>query len=214
MKNQIKSRYRVSNFGEVNTSSKEINGMLNLVKSETERIDSRFLEQACGDGNFLIEVLDRKIAILLQKFKKNQYEFEKNSIILCGSIYGIELLKDNVESARARLSERFLGKYNKLFKKSQNLNFKKSILTIFKKNIIQGDAITLKNADSNKPVIFSEWSLIKNKIKRRDFAFSDLISYAPFEKNTLFSDLGEKVIIPKPIKEYDLIEFDRIFIYE
>jgi 23S rRNA G2445 N2-methylase RlmL len=80
MNNQVKSKERVADFGEVNTSEREVNAMLDLVKQETERLDSRFLEPACGDGNFLIEVLNRKLEILVKKYKKNQYEFEKNSM--------------------------------------------------------------------------------------------------------------------------------------
>ena len=89
MAKQIKSRARVTEFGEVNTSRTEINAMLDLVKYETYRLDSRFFEPACGDGNFLLEVLSRKLTTLTKKFKYNKYEFERNSIVVVGSIYGI-----------------------------------------------------------------------------------------------------------------------------
>ena len=81
--------------------------MLDLVKQETERLDSRFLEPACGDGNFLIAVLNRKLEILVKNYKKNQYEFERNSVVVIGSIYGIDILEDNAQSARDRLFDRF-----------------------------------------------------------------------------------------------------------
>ena len=116
MNTQVKSKERVTDFGEVNTSQREVNAMLDLVRQETERLDSRFLEPACGDGNFLIEVLNRKLSILVKKFKKNQYEFERNSVVVIGSIYGVDILMDNTKSARKRLFERFLEVYKKYFK--------------------------------------------------------------------------------------------------
>ncbi len=207
MNNQVKSKSRVADFGEVNTSEREVNEMLDLVKQETERLDSRFLELACGDGNFLIEVLNRKLEILVKKYKKNQYEFERNSIVVVGSIYGIDILQDNAQSARDRLLNRFFEIYEKYFKKDLNKNLVESIRFILGKNIIHGDALTLKQVDSDNSVIFSEWAIINNKLKRRDFTLADLLAYAPFEKGTLFSDMGDEVHIPAPIKDYALVNY-------
>jgi len=185
--------------------------MLDLVKQETERLDSRFLEPACGDGNFLIEVLNRKLEILVKKYKKNQYEFEKNSIVVIGSIYGVDILEDNAQSARERLFNRFIEVYEKYFKEYSNANFIKSIKFILDKNIIHGDALTLMQVDSENPVTFSEWAIVNSKLKRRDFTLADLLAYAPFEKGTLFSDVGEEVNIPEPIKEHTLVNYDEAF---
>ena len=211
MNNQVKSKARVTDFGEVNTSEREVNAMLDLVKQETERLDSRFLEPACGDGNFLIEVLNRKLEILVKNYKKNQYEFEKNSVVVVGSIYGVDILQDNAQSARDRLFDRFIEVYKKHFKEYLNENLVKSIKFILDKNIIHGDALTLKQVDSENPVTFSEWAIINSKLKRRDFTLSDLLAYSPFEKGTLFSDVGEEVNIPVPIKEYPLVNYDEVF---
>ena len=63
MAKQIKSKQRVADHGEVFTDEKEVGAMCDLVIEETQRIDSRFLEPACGDGNFLIEILKRKLNI-------------------------------------------------------------------------------------------------------------------------------------------------------
>ena len=93
---QIKDKRRVTNFGEVLTSKREVKDMLNLVNSETTRLDSRFLEPACGDGNFLTEVLSLKLTILEKNYSKNQYEFEKFSIQVFSSIYGIDILEDKL----------------------------------------------------------------------------------------------------------------------
>ena len=204
---QIKDKSRVSNFGEVLTSKREVLDMLNLVNTETSRLDSRFLEPACGDGNFLIEVLNFKLNILEKNYSKNQYEFEKFSIQIFTSIYGIDILEDNIISARERLFNQFFDLYNKKFKSNINQKLLDCIKYILKLNLVHADALSLKKVKNDKFIIFSEWSLVSDKIKRRDFEFKNLIDYAPFEKGTLFSDLGDEVIIPSPIKEYTLTHF-------
>lgn len=204
---QIKDKSRVSNFGEVLTSKREVLDMLNLVNTETSRLDSRFLEPACGDGNFLTEVLNFKLNILEKNYSKNQYEFEKFSIQIFTSIYGIDILEDNIISARERLFNQFFDLYNKKFKSNINQKLLDCIKYILKLNLVHADALSLKKVKNDKFIIFSEWSLVSDKIKRRDFEFKNLIDYAPFEKGTLFSDLGDEVIIPSPIKEYTLTHF-------
>ena len=204
---QIKDKSRVSNFGEVLTSKREVLDMLNLVNTETSRLDSRFLEPACGDGNFLTEVLNSKLDILKKNYSKNQYEFEKFSIQIFTSIYGIDILEDNIISARERLFNQYFDLYNKKFKSNINQKLLDCIKYILKLNLVHADALSLKNVKNDKFIIFSEWSLVNDKMKRRDFEFKNLIDYAPFEKGTLFSDLGDEVIIPSPIKEYPLTHF-------
>ena len=204
---QIKDKSRVSNFGEVLTSKREVLNMLNLVNTETSRLDSRFLEPACGDGNFLTEVLNFKLDILEKNYSKNQYEFEKFSIQIFTSIYGIDILEDNIISARERLFNQYFDLYNKKFKSNINQKLLDCIKYILKLNLVHADALSLKKVKKDKFIIFSEWSLVNDKIKRRDFEFKNLIDYAPFEKGTLFSDLGDEVIIPSPIKEYPLTHF-------
>ena len=204
---QIKDKSRVSNFGEVLTSKREVLDMLDLVNTETSRLDSRFLEPACGDGNFLTEVLNFKLDILKKNYSKNQYEFEKFSIQIFTSIYGIDILEDNIISARERLFNQYFDLYNKKFKSNINQKLLDCIKYILKLNLVHADALSLKNVKNDKFIIFSEWSLVNDKMKRRDFEFKNLIDYAPFEKGTLFSDLGDEVIIPSPIKEYPLTHF-------
>lgn len=204
---QIKEKSRVSNFGEVLTSKREVLDMLNLVNTETLRLDSRFLEPACGDGNFLTEVLNFKLDILEKNYSKNQYEFEKFSIQIFTSIYGIDILEDNIISARERLFNQYFDLYSKKFKSDINQKLLNCIKYILEVNLVHADALTLKTTKNDKFIIFSEWSLVNDKIKRRDFEYKNLIDYAPFEKGTLFSDLGDEVIIPTPIKEYPLTHF-------
>tara|TARA_B100001057_G_scaffold350064_1_gene351539 strand:- start:53 stop:688 length:636 start_codon:yes stop_codon:yes gene_type:complete len=208
---QIKNRDRVTKFAEVNTSQKEIENMLNLVEQETLRIESRFLESACGDGNFLLEILSRKLKIISTKYKKNQYEFERNSIVMIGSLYGIDILLDNTLTAKKRLLDKFLDRYKELFKEKISEEFIKSIKFILNKNIVHGDALTLNKVNSKDPIVFSQWNILDNKVKRRDYSFANLISYAPFDKGTLFSDLGDEVSIPKTVKDYKLVDYKKIY---
>ena len=209
MEKQIKSKNRVTSFGEVNTSLKEINSMLDLVKQETERLDSRFFEPACGDGNFLVEVLRRKLKTLERMYKENQYKFEKNLIVSVGSIYGIDLLEDNVEAAKKRLFNLSQNIYKKYFNKYQNLKLIKSLSFIINKNIICGNVLTLKYLVSKEPITFCEWEMIHNKLKRKDFVLSELITYSEKENKSLFS--SKEVSIIKPLKIYSLVKYDEAF---
>lgn len=214
--NQVVSRKRVVDHGEVYTAQREVNAMLDLVKQETQRIDSRFLEPACGSGNFLTAVLNRKLNIVEARYGRSQLEFERYSVIAVSSIYGIDILKDNVIECRNRLFDVFKAKYISLYKKKARTACKKAVKHVLQRNIIWGDALTLKTIDS-KPIIFSEWSSVNGSmIKRRDFAFHELIPSENFGELTLFSkaplisDLGENVFIPEPVKDYPLVHFLRL----
>jgi len=116
MEKQVKSKQRVKDHGEVFTPKHIVNDMLDLVKQETERIDSRFLEPACGTGNFLVEILRRKLAVVEQRYGKSQIEYERYAVIAVSSIYGVDLLQDNVEEARKRLFDIFNEQYTKKYK--------------------------------------------------------------------------------------------------
>ena len=169
---QVVSKKRVSDHGEVFTSEREVNAMLDLVKQETDRIDSRFLEPACGHGNFLLEVLHRKFADVELKYGKNQPDFERYSIIAVASIYGIDIIKDNVEDCLNRLLSLFNTIYLKLFEDSCKAECSTAVKFILSKNIVWGDALTLTtDCDKKEPIVFPEWSPVNGSmIKRRDFA--------------------------------------------
>lgn len=211
--NLIKSKKRVADHGEVFTSEREVNAMLDLVKQETERIDSRFLEPACGDGNFLSEILRRKLKIVKSKYAKSQLEFERFATTAISSIYGVDILKDNVEACKDRLYGIFNDMYESLYKNKCKEECRKSAHFILDRNILWGDALSLRTVDADKiPIVFSEWSFAcGSQIKRRDFLFAEL---AQFNKNTpgLFdiaeeSTTGEMIFSPRSVKEYPLINF-------
>lgn len=209
---QVKTRKRVSDHGEVFTSAREVNAMLDLVKQETERIDSRFLEPACGNGNFLAEILRRKLSVVTSLYKKCQHDFERYSILALTSIYGVDILADNVEECRARLYGIYTKNYQNLYKSACNDECLITAKYILSKNILWGDALTLKTvSEPTHPIIFAEWSFIsETKIKRRDFVFADLVSHASIGELPLFSDLGEDVFVPKPVNEYPAVHYMRI----
>ena len=191
--------------------------MLDLVKPETERIDSRFLEPACGTGNFLVEVLERKLKIVESRYKRSQLEFERYSVLAVGSLYGIDILEDNIETCRNRLFYLFDDRYISLFQKKAKETVRDVVRFVLTRNTIRGDALTLKTVeDYPKPIIFSEWSLVRgSSFKRRNFAFHQLMpdeqeSLSLFADVQIKSDQGEGVFIPEPVKEYPLTHFLRL----
>jgi len=213
-KSQVKSKERVANHGEVYTSSREVNAMLDLVKQETERIDSRFLEPACGTGNFLAEILIRKLNVVNNRYNKNQSEYEKYSIIAVSSLYGVDILEDNVIECRHRLFNIFIDQYKILFNDLTKDECNNSISYILSKNIIWGDALSLRTVgEKSSPIVFSEWSSVNsNKIKRRDFIMEHLVNtYSLIDPEpNLFSDMGDNVAIPKAVKEFTPIHYLRL----
>ena len=212
MEKQVISKQRVTDHGEVFTNKREVNAMLDLVKQETERIDSRFLEPACGTGNFLAEILERKLQVVESRYEKIQLEYERNAVLAVSSIYGIDILEDNVAECRNRLLEIFHNRYQAKFKSAVNPECIRSIHYILQRNIIWGNALDLMTV-GNAPVqiVFSEWSPINGSmLKRRDFTFHGLLDHAKMKEMPLFSDLGEDVFIPTPVREFPVVHFLKV----
>lgn len=212
MEEQVVSRQRVADHGEVYTRKREVNAMLDLVKQETERIESRFLEPACGTGNFLAEVLARKLDVIESRYKKSQLEYERYAVLAVSSIYGIDILQDNVAECRQRLLGIFDEMYTLLYKAEAKNECRTAIKYILEQNIIHGDALTLKTVEETpRPIIFAEWSPVNGSmLKRRDFTFHGLLELESMKELPLFSDLGEDVFIPEPIAEYPIVHFLRV----
>lgn len=208
MSQQVKSKKRVQDHGEVFTAEREVNAMLDLVKHETERIDSRFLEPACGNGNFLAEILNRKLAVVTSRYKSNAFDWEHYAIIAVSSIYGIDIQEDNVIECRERLYVLFSEKYTQLFKKDIKQDCLRSVKFLLERNILWADALDLKNPVTHEPIIFSEWTAVnETQLKRRDFKLDMLLRQTQAPENSLFSDLGEEAFLPTPIQEFPLIHF-------
>lgn len=183
MVSQVKSKQRVADHGEVFTAEREVKAMCDLVADECRRIDSRFLEPACGDGNFLAEILTRKLSIVMQKYKRSPVDYEKNALLALGSLYGVELLADNVTVCRERLFEIWDQAYTKAVKKmDRKESVKESAQYILEKNIICGNALSLhrvdeKGQDTEEPIIFSQWAFVTGPMmKREDYTFEELLT--------------------------------------
>lgn len=211
---QVKSKERVSAHGEVFTAPREVNAMLDLVKGETERIESRFLEPACGDGNFLIEILRRKMAIVDERYFKSMIDWEYNAAIAVSSIYGVELLEDNAKDCRDRLFDYFCEEYNKhsgKHRKNKN-DFLKSIQYLLQKNIVCGDALTYRTA-KDEPIIFAEWTPIgEGKVGRCDFQFDFMVEQS--YQYTLFDAEGEVQKFDSPVKSFLPKHYTKLYEYE
>jgi hypothetical protein len=210
---QVKTKRRATDYGEVYTAPREVNAMLDLVKQETERIESRFLEPACGNGNFLIEVLTRKLAKIAARYGKSRLEYERYSVSAIASLYGIDILEDNVHECRGRLYNYFKTQYIDLFGFFQNDGLPAAIKYILVRNILWGDALTLQTVDDNpRPIVFSEWSLLMGgMVKRRDFSYFELLYQSENNSMPLFSDTGEDVFIPEPEKEFSPVHYLKIW---
>ena len=205
-KKQVKSKKRVADHGEVFTNEREVNAMLDLVKNETERIDSRFLEPACGNGNFLAEVLRRKLKVVDQRYGNIQMDWERYAVIAVSSIYGVDILEDNAKECRERLYTIFDDFYTALFKDKCKEECRRSIRFLFERNILWGDALDFTNPSTKQPIVFSEWSAVNGSmLKRRDYMFKFLVEKS--HQFSLFNDEGNPAAIDEPVKDFPLIHF-------
>ena len=220
MAGQVRSRRRVVDHGEVFTAEREVNAMLDLVGAETERIESRFLEPACGNGNFIAEVLRRKLAVVAARYRRSPDEYQRYAFLAVSSIYGVDILADNVGECRERLF--------KIVEKDAHSNiagavdhaFLDAVRYVLEKNILCGDALTLKDA-SGAPIAFAEWSMLGGDlVKRRDFLLSELLE-GNVEKDEQPSLFGEALMswdfdeeaqayLPAPVREYPPVDYREV----
>ena len=197
--NLIKSKQRVTDHGEVFTPPWLVEKMLELVKGETERIDSRFLEPACGSGNFLVPVLQRKLAAVEAKFGKSVFEKQHYALLALMCCYGIELLPDNIAECRANMLEVFAEYLNLVDDADEAYRAASFVLSL---NLIHGDAMTMRDMNG-APISVVEWGYLgKGKFQRRDFRLDVLTGMASFSaEDSLFSQLGRHEIFT-PTKVY------------
>ena len=196
--NQIKSKQRVADHGEVFTPAWMVEAMLDLVKEETERIDSRFLEPACGSGNFLVKVLQRKLAAVELKYGKSDFERRHYALLALMCIYGIELLPDNIAECRANMLE-ILADYLKL---EESDELYRAAFYVLSQNLVHGDALKMRTHD-DQAITFAEWGYLgKGKFQRRDFRLDTLTLSSAFSaEDSLFASLVKHEIFT-PSKTY------------
>jgi SAM-dependent methyltransferase len=202
----IKSKKRVADHGEVFTPAWMVDAMLDLVKGESERIDSRFLEPACGSGNFLVKILQRKLTAV--ELKYGAFDFEKQHFALLGLMccYGVELLADNIVECRANMLEIFADYLN--LDESDDLY--QAAYYVLSQNLIHGDALTMRTTD-NQPITFAEWGYLgKGKFQRRNFRLDTLSQMSALsEEGSLFAHLGKHEIFA-PTKTYPPVSVNEI----
>lgn len=192
----VKSKQRVADHGEVFTPAWMVQDMLDLVKDETERIDSRFLEPACGSGNFLVPVLQRKLGAVQARYGKSDFEKRHQALLALMCVYGIELLADNVAECRANLLEVF----SSYLRVEVTDAWHRAAERVLAANVVQGDALSM-TAEHGTPIVFPEWGYLgKGKFQRRDFRYDNLTERASYQ-GTLWDHLEENEIFT-PTKSY------------
>src|SRR5580765_4334350 len=194
----LKSRQRVADHGEVFTPAWLVEAMLDLVKGETERIDSRFLEPACGSGNFLVRILQRKLAAVQLKFGKSDFEKRHYALLALMCSYGIELLADNIAECRANMLE-ILADYLNL---DESEDLYRAASYVLSQNLVHGDALTMRTS-GGQAITFAEWGYLgKGKFQRRDFRLDTLTQSSAFSaEGSLFAHLGKHELF-MPTKAY------------
>ena len=219
MAKQIKSKERVAEHGEVFTSEREVNAMHDLVKHETERIESRFLEPACGNGNFLAEILRRKLDVVKQKYKKSKPEYEKYSVLAVSSIYGVDLLDDNVQECQERLFNIWHKEYKAVCQDEIMSDCEEAVRFILGHNILCGNALTLlrvdtEGNDTEEPIIFAQWDLMTGDLmKRRDYRLDELMRGHTNEPDLFMFmngweyDEETHAWVPAPIREFEPMNY-------
>lgn len=187
MSKLVKSKQRVADHGEVFTPEWMVKAMLDLVKNESERIDSRFLEPACGSGNFLVEVLKRKLAAVELKYGKSDFDRQHYALLAVMCVYGIELLPDNIAECRANLLKIF-GEYLNVGPKD---DVYRAAYYVLSQNLVHGDAMAMR-AHGDRPIVFPEWGYLgKGKFQRRDFNLASLTQSSSFRSDdSLFRETG------------------------
>ena len=217
MTDSIKSKKRVADFGEVFTSEREVKAMCDLVKDETYRIDSTVLEPACGDGNFLAEILTRKLDTVEKRYGKSPLDFEKYSVLAVSSLYGVDIQEDNAEECRERLFDIWDDIHSRRTGKEAMKGVEDAVRYILRCNILCGDALSLKKSDG-EPITFAEWALLNGSyMKRRDFYLSTMLEVQELGgQGDLFlsgDEYDEEIgaYVPQPIKDdYKPIEYWRV----
>ena len=218
---QIKSRKRVVDHGEVFTNEREVKAMCDLVNDETQRIDSRFLEPACGDGNFLAEILDRKLAVVKKKYRRSVMDFEKNSLLAVSSLYGVDIMMDNVIVCRERLFKIWDKQYKAVCKKECSEDMRESIRFILSKNIVCGNALTLHEVDENgndteDPILFSEWGFVTGpQLSRSEYSFDEILKQnenpkqdANVQESLFGNNNGEGKFVNRSVMNYKRLKND------
>lgn len=192
--------------------------MLNLVAHEAERVDSRFLEPACGEGAFLAPILLRKLATVRRQYGKSPADYEFRAVLALMSIYGVELLADNVRACRKRLLALWLAEYEQRLKRPPSVECLAAVRFVLERNILNGNALSMKRVDASardtrEPIIFSEWSAVGGfLIKRRDFRQDELLrdQGARTSLEQAEGELSLQYVPKSPMREFPPMDYRKL----
>ena len=202
---QVVSKERVTQNGEVFTAKREVNAMLDLVKKESYRIESTFLEPSCGTGNFLVEILRRKLKTASQ-YADNQVSWEKAALKSLSTIYGIELMEDNASTSRMRLSEIFEAEYKRLFEDSLSKKVIKAANFVIRTNVIVGNALDMKTIQGG-PILFTEWNFDDDKVVRKEFSMQQMIEFNKSNSQDQCNLFSQELL---PTKTYRPMKYENL----
>lgn len=217
----IKSANRVKNIGEVFTPLKTVDFMLDQpeIKEKVNSLTATFLEPSAGEGAFLVEILRRKLTYA-QKISLSVKEMQNNFLLALSSLYGIELMEDNVEMLVINLVNTFRDVYFNTFShEDQNQKILKSANVIISANMAQGNTLTRKTA-TGEPIIFSEWKPIgKNKVQRTEYTFDAIVEgegplgtvQNQYEQLDLFTIESDDEAPDEEVKHYLPVKWEDVY---
>ena len=175
---QVRSKSRVRELAEVFTHQREVDAILNMMPDAFSALDIKFLEPSCGSGNFLVEILRRKLHLVLKNDCVSQEQYEHRLLRAAASIYGIDISQENVTEARARMAHTLLGHYQSDANTIEPTEgFLHAAALILGDNIVLGDTL-----NASHEIELCEWN------PRPGYRFQRVWSYAlvPFAERNLF----------------------------
>ena len=194
----LKSKDRVRTLGEVFTPERIVNAMLDLVATQASDVTARFLEPSCGNGNFLVAILGRKLATIARQTPQHNPEqrtqYERLALQALTSIYGVDICPENVAEAKQRMTELLRQHYTKHLKRKATGAFGNAVKYVLDLNIQQGDML-----DGTDSINFTEFEWQGDKVVRRVFALSTLLTH---KSNSLLSQLP-----PEPLRTHPPVPY-------
>lgn len=181
----IKSADRVKDIGEVFTPKKTVDFMLDQpeIKAKVNSLTATFLEPSAGEGAFLVEILKRKLAYA-EKVSKSVADMQNSFLLALSTLYGIELMEDNVKALLRNMNETFKDVCDRAFKtKDRSKKVLQSAQVIISANMVQGDTLSCKTA-SGEPIVFSEWKpLSGGRVQRTEQTFDSIVKQSNEDHN-------------------------------
>lgn len=175
-KTGMKSKERVKKVAEVFTPGWCVRNMLDMVAENGgafKNINETFLEPACGDGNFIIQIIERKMHII-DELLPTKEQYKMLTIQAVSKIYGVDIMPDNVQECKERVMRSLRKKYLKKYNEKMPEAHEKNLMFVLDNNIVLGNFLTTLTND-NKPVVIRDYQYNGDKVVISDFYLSDII---------------------------------------